>query len=321
MRVFVTGATGFIGSAVVQELLGAGHQVLGLARSDASAKALKAAGAEVHRGTIEDLASLRSGAAASEGVIHTAFFHAFSHASLATRLNVLFRGLTGRGLIRSFLGAAVGTDRAAIETMGAALGDTGRPLVMAFGTMAMASGRLAAEDDAPDPGSPGAGRIPSEEATLALAARGVRASVIRLPPTVHGDGDHGFIPMIIGFARKKGVSPYVGDGLNRWPAVHRLDAARLFRLALEKGVAGSRYHAIAEEGVPFREIAGVIGRRLNVPVASESPQEAARHFSFLAPFVANDNPVSGHLTRQRLGWETTHPALIPDLDRPSYFGG
>ena len=319
MRVFVTGATGFIGSAIVRELLGAGHRVVGLARSDASARSLIAAGAEVHRGTIEDLESLRRGAAASDGVIHTAFFHAFSHASLSTRLRVLWRGLSGRGLISSFLGAAVGTDRVAIETLGAALEGSGRPLVMAFGTMSLAPGRLATERDAPDPRSAGSGRIPSEEATLALARRGVRASVIRLPPTVHGDGDHGFVPMLIGIARRKGTSAYVGEGLNRWPAVHRLDAAHLFRLALETGAAGSRYHAVAEEGIPFREIAGVIGRRLNVPVAARAPDDASGQFSWLAPFLPVDNPTSSKLTRERLGWRPSQPGLMPDLDHADYF--
>ena len=319
MRVFVTGATGFIGSAIVQELLGAGHQVLGLARSDASAGSLTTAGAQVHRGTIEDLESLRSGAAACDGVIHTAFFHAFSHASLATRLRVLLRGLSGKGMVMSFLGAAVDTDKAAIETLGAALKGSDRPLVMAFGTMSLASGRLATEQDAPDPNSPGAGRIPSEVATLALAPRGVRATVIRLPPTVHGEGDHGLIPTIISSARKNGVSAYVGDGQNRWPAVHRLDAAKLFRLALEKGAAGARYHAVAEEGVPFREIAELIGRRLNLPVVAQSPKQAASHFSWLSSFVSADNPASSKLTQEQLGWRPTQPGLMTDLDRPSYF--
>ncbi len=320
MRVFLTGATGFIGSAIVRELIGAGHQVVGLARSDGAARSLVAAGAEVHRGTIEDGESLRRGAAASDGVIHTAFFHAFSHASLSTRLRVLLRGLSGRGLVRSFLGAAVETDKAAIETLGAALEGSDRPLVIAFGTMALAPGRLATERDAPDPSSVGAGRIPSEEVTLALARRGVRASVIRLPPSVHGDGDHGFVPMLIGIARRKGVSAYVGEGLNRWPAVHRLDAAHLFRLALEKGAAGARYHAVAEEGFAFREIAGIIGRRLNVPVVAKPPEEASGHFSWLAPFVSADNLVSSDLTRELLGWQPNQPGLLSDIDRPEYFG-
>ncbi len=319
MRVFVTGATGFIGSAIVQELRGAGHQVVGLARSDAGARSLIAAGAQVHRGALEDLESLRRGAAASDAVIHTAFFHAFSHASLSTRLRVMFGG-SPAGIVSRFVAAAVGADRRAIETMGKALAGPDRPLVAAFGTMAMKAGRLASEDDAHDPSSVGGPRGESEEAILALASLGVRASVVRLPPVVHGDGDRaGLVPRLIGIARRKGFSSHVGDGRNRWPAVHRLDAAHLFRLALEKGEAGARYHAVAEEGVPFRDIAGVIGRRLNVPVASKSPKEAAGLFSWLAPFLAADNPVSSQRTRELLGWQPKQPGLMPDLDRTCYF--
>lgn len=320
MRVFVTGATGFVGSAVVRELMGAGHEVTGLARSETSAKALVAAGARVHRGTIEDLDSLRRGAAAADGVIHTAFFHEITHMALRTRLRVMLGGGPG-GIVSRYLSAAVGADRRAIETLGQALTGPDRPLVAAFATMAMAPGHLATEDEASDAASVGGPRGASEEAMLALAARGVRASVVRLPPSVHGNGDYGFVPRLIGVARKKGAAAYVGDGANRWPAVHRLDAARLFRLALEKGVAGSRYHAVADEGVPMREIAGVIGRHLNVPVVSKTPEEAAKLFSWLAPFLAADNPVSSRLTQERLGWRPTQPELIPDLEAGSYFGG
>ncbi len=285
MRVFVTGATGFIGSAVVQELINAGHQVVGLARSAAAAQALVAKGAEAHRGNIQDLASLRRGAASADGVIHTAFFHEFSHASVATRFRVLFGGSPG-GIVARMVGAAVETDRRAIETCGAALAGPDRPLVVAFATMALTPGRLATEENRPDPHAVGGPRGASETVMLALAARGVRASMIRLPPVVHGDGDRaGFLPRLIGVARKKGVSSYVGDGLNRWPAVHRLDAAHLSRLALEKGEAGARYHGVAEEGVPVRDIAGVIGQHLRVPVGSRSPKEAAGLFSWLAPFL------------------------------------
>jgi nucleoside-diphosphate-sugar epimerase len=319
MRVFVTGATGFIGSAIVKELIEAGHRVVGLARSEASAKALVDAGAQAHRGTIQDLESLRSGAAGADGAIHTAFFHAFSHASLSTRLRVMFGG-SPRGIVLRFLGAALETDRRALETLGKALQGPDRPLVAAFGTLAMAPGRLATEDEPYDPQAVGGARGGSEDVMRSLASGGVRASVIRLPPLVHGEGDRaGFAPRLIGVARKKGFSAYVGDGLNRWPAVHRLDAAHLFRLALEKGEAGARYHAIGDEGVPIREIAEVIGRRLNVPVAAQSPKEAAGLFSWLAPFLGVDNPASSRLTRERLGWEPTHPALIPDLDHARYF--
>ncbi len=321
MRVFVTGATGFIGSAVVEELISAGHHVIGLARSEASAKSLAAAGAEVHLGSLEDVESLRKGAAKAEGAIHTAFFHEFTHASPSTRLRVMFGG-SPSGIISRFTNAAVDTDRRAFETIGKALTGSDRPLVVAFGTLGLKPGRLATEDDAYDPDSVGGPRAKSEEAMLALASLGVRTSVIRLPPVVHGAGDRaGFAPRLIDVARKKGVSAYVGDGSNRWPAVHRLDAAHLFRLALEKGIAGSRYHAVAEEGIPFHEISELIGRRLNVPVATKSPQEAAKLYSWFAPFLPVDNPTSGKLTQERLGWHPSQPGLIADLDHGTYFNG
>jgi nucleoside-diphosphate-sugar epimerase len=319
MRVFVTGATGFIGSAIVLELISAGHQVLGLARSDAGAKSLIAAGAQVHRGALEDLESLRSGAAAADGVIHTAFYHAITHMGLGTRLRVMLGG-SPSNIVSRFISAAVGTERRALETLGQALTKTDRPLVAAFVTMAMKPSQLATEDDAYDPKSVGGPRGTSEDTIQALASNGVRASVIRLPPVVHGVGDRaGFAPRLIQIARKKRESAYVGDGRNRWPAVHRLDAARLFRLALEKGSAGAKYHAVAEEGVPFRLVADVIGKRVSVPVVSKSPEEAARQFGFLAPFVSVDNPTSSKLTQERLGWHPSQSKLISDLDQPSYF--
>lgn len=302
MKVFVTGATGFIGSAVVSELLEAGHKVVGLARSDKSAAALTAAGAEVHRGALDDLDSLRSGAAAADGVIHLAYIHEFSHASISTRLGIMFGG-SPRGIVSRFMAAAAGADRRAIETLGTALAGPDRALVVAFPTMALSPGRLATEKDTPDRRAAGRPRSPSEEAALAMASRGVRASMVRLPPVVHGAGDRGLIPRLIGIARKSGVSAYVGDGHNRWPAVHRLDAAHLFRLALEKGEAGARYHAVAEEGVPILDIANVIGRRLKVQVAAKSPKEVARHFGWLAPFLSADNPVSSALTQELLYYE------------------
>ena len=318
MRVFVTGATGFIGSAIVKELLNAGHQVLGLARSDASAKSLIAAGAEVHHGSIEDLESLRRGAAAADGVIHTAFFHALSHADFSTRLRVMFGGRPS-GIVTRFITAAVETDKRAIQTLGTALTGPDRPLVVAFPTMALSAGRLATEDDAADPNAAGGLRARCEEAALALVSKGVRSSVIRLPPVVHDRDKQGLASMMIRIAQKKGVSAYVEDGRNRWPGVHRLDAAHLFRLALEKGTAGASYHAVAEEGVPVRKIAEVIGRRLKIPVVGQSKTEAAKHFSWLASFLPVDNPTSSELTQERLGWRPTQTELIPDVEQSSAF--
>jgi nucleoside-diphosphate-sugar epimerase len=306
MRVFVTGASGWIGSAVVPELIGAGHQVTGLARSDASAAALTAAGAEVHRGSLDDLDGLRAAAAASDGVIHLAFKH-----------DLAFTG--------DFQGAA-DADTGAIETFGEALAGSDRPFVIASGTLGLAPGRLATERDglAPDPAHAAFGigpqiRLANAHKTLALASRGVRSSVLRLPPTVHGDGDNGFMATIVGIARDKGVSGYIGDGSNRWPAVHRLDAAHLFRLALENAPAGSVLHAIADEGVPIRDIAEVIGRHLDVPTVSVSSEDAGEHFTWLAGFLSMDSPASSTLTQELLGWHPTQPGLIDDLDKGHYF--
>ncbi len=295
MRVFVTGATGFIGYAIVQELINAGHQVLGMARSDAGAKSLIEAGAEVHRGDLEDLESLRSGAAASDGVIHTAFNHDFSKFAANCEM-----------------------DRRAIEALGSALGGSERPLIVTSGTGLVAPGRLATEDDVPASHSTSFPRV-SEQTAASVAAYGVRASVVRLPQ-VHDRVKQGLITYMIAIAREKGISAFIGDGLNRWPAVHRLDAAHLYRLVLEKGSAGARYHAVAEEGVPLREIAEAIGRGLTVPVVAKSHEEAASHFGFLGFFVGSDGPASSAQTQERLGWRpTTQPGLIEDLDHTRYF--
>ena len=293
MRIFVTGATGFIGTAVVQELLSAGHQVLGLSRAEKGDQALTAAGAAVHRGALADLDSLRSGAAAADGVIHLAFVHDFSQYV-----------------------AAGETDRRAIEALGDALAGTGKPLVVTSGLAGLASGRLATEADTPA----SMGRV-SEPTALAQVARGVRAMVVRLAPSVHDDGDYGFVPTLINIAREKGATAYVGEGQNRWPAVHRLDAARLFRLALERGVAGGRYHGAADEGIPMRDIAAVIGRHLNVPVITKTPAEATDYFGWMALFAGLDMPATSARTQQEMGWHPTHKGLLADLEEGSYFVG
>jgi nucleoside-diphosphate-sugar epimerase len=291
MKVFVTGATGFIGSAVIPELIGAGHQVLGLARSDAGAKALAAAGAQVHRGELTDLESLRSGAAKSDGVIHTAFIHDFSKFKENCEI-----------------------DERAIEVLGSALAGSERPMLVTSGLATVAEGRPSTEEDAPSRAYP---RV-SEAAAEKLLERGVRVSVIRLPQ-VHDPIKQGLVTSTIALAREKGVSAYVGEGLNRWAAVHLLDAAHLYRLALEKQEAGARYHAVAEEGVPLREIAEAIGRGLKVPVLSKSPEEVAAHFGWLGMFIGRDIIGSSAQTQARLGWRPTGPGLIADLDRVSYF--
>jgi nucleoside-diphosphate-sugar epimerase len=292
MRVFVTGATGFIGSATVQELLGAGHQVLGLARSEAAAQALTAAGAEAHRGSLDDLASLRRGAEAADGVIHLAFNHDFSAYSAAGEL-----------------------DQRAIAALGEALAGSNRPLLVTSGLAGFDLGRPATETD-----TPAYSLRQSEVAALALVAQGGRAAVVRLSPSVHDRGDYGFVPTLINIAREKGESAYIGDGLNRWPGVHRLDAARLYRLALEQATPGACYHGVADEGVALRDIAALIGRHLNLPVVSKSAEEAAAHFGWLARFASLDLAASSALTQQQLGWQPTHPSLLADLEQGHYFG-
>jgi nucleoside-diphosphate-sugar epimerase len=269
-------------------------------------------GVRVHIGSIEDLESLRKGAEDAEGAIHTAFFHQITHMGLRTRLRVILGGSPG-GMVSRFLKAAVDAEKHAIETLGNALKGADRALVVAFPTMALRPGQTTTEKDAPDPNSPGGGRAPSEAAALALTSIGVRSSVIRLPPMVHDRQKQGLASRMTEIARKKGLSAYVGDGSNRWAAIHRLDAAHLFRLALENGSAGARYHAVAEEGIPVRKIAETIGQRLDVPVASKSSQEAAKLFGWLRPFIEADNPVSSQLTQERLKWRPAQRSVIGDL--------
>ncbi|CDP87770.1 MULTISPECIES: SDR family oxidoreductase [Mycolicibacterium] len=292
MRIFVTGASGFIGSAVVPELLEAGHEVLGLARSDASAAALRATGADVHRGDLDDPDSLRSGAQVTDGVIHLAFVHDFND-----------------------FAAASDTDRRAIEALGQTLAGSGRPLVVASGTTGIRLGEVSTEDDAVTPGSP---RV-SETTALAFADRGVRSSVVRLPPSVHGPGDHGFVPRLIEIAREKGESGYPGDGANRWPAVHRLDAARLIRLAVESAPAGSRLHAVTEEGTPVRDIADIIGKQLQLPVTGVAADAVMEHFGWLGAFFSLDAPASSARTREQFDWKPTQIGLLDDLALGHYF--
>ncbi len=295
MRVFVTGATGWVGSAVVRELIAAGHQVLGLCRSPAKAAELAAAGAEAVEGSLQDLQGLRRAAQSADGVIHLAFDHDFSRF------------------------AQNGADETvAIEALGASLEGSERPLVVASGVALLAPGTVSTERSPARPELAALPRNP-EAALLRLRARGVRGAAVRLAPTVHGHGDHGFVPRIIALAREKGVSPYLGDGANRWPAVHRLDAARLFRLALEQGADSGPFHAVADEGVPFRHIAQVIGARLGVPTRSIAAEEAPAHFGWMAQFVGLDCPSSSDRTRALLGWTPTQPDLLADLDHPAYF--
>ncbi len=298
MHIFVTGGSGLTGPAVVTELIGAGHSVTGLARSDASAARLETLGAAVRRGDLDDLDALRAGAQQSDGVLHMGFSSNFADPAGLARL-----------------------DSTAITAMGEGLVGTGKPLVMTSGTFAMTRGRVSTEQDAPDPASSAYFRIPGEQACLQLVQRGVRSSVVRLAPTVHGPGDYGFIAMLIAAARKAGVSPYIGDGANRWPAVHRLDAATLFRLALEKAPAGSALHGADESGITLRTIADTIARHLDIPAASMTIEEASALFDvpFIAAAYAIDAPASSLQTRALLDWTPTHPTLLDDLEHGDYF--
>ncbi|MBZ5736986.1 SDR family oxidoreductase [Nocardioides mangrovi] len=299
MRVFVTGASGFVGSAVVPELLSHDHQVVGLARSDAAAATITDLGGEVLRGDVTDLDVLRAGATDADAVVHLAFRH-----------DLMFGG--------DAAGAAA-SDRAAIETFGEALAGTGKALTIASGTAMLAPGRVATEEDVPLETGHVAARGANSVLTLALADRGVRSSVVRLTPTVHDAGDNGFIPTVIGIARQQGVSAYIGDGTQRWPAVHRRDAARLFRLAIEQASAGTVLHAVGEEGVPLREVAELIGERLELPVTSITAEEAPAHFTFLAGFLGSDVPASSARTQELLDWHPTGVGLLEDM-AAHYFG-
>jgi len=293
MRIFVTGASGFIGSAIVEDLHAAGHKVVALARSDTSAKVLESLGAEVLRGSLDDLDSLKRGAASSDGVIHCAFVHDFANYANSVK-----------------------TDQLAIQTLGGVLEGTNRPLVVTCGILGISNNRIVTEQDQANVEvSP---RAISEVKTLSFSSKGVRSSVIRLPPSVHGKGEHGFIPILIAIARQKGVSAYIGDGLNRWPAVHRVDVAQLYRLVLENGTAGAKYHGVADEGIPFRDIAEVIGKHLNIPVVSKSVEEAVDHFGWMGRFVQFDSPASNKHTQEELGWKPVQSSLLADMEQ-NYF--
>jgi nucleoside-diphosphate-sugar epimerase len=299
MRVFVTGASGWIGSAVVAELLAANHEVLGLARSDASAEAVAAAGAEVRRGDIGDLDVLRAAAAESDGVVHLAFRH-----------DIAFTG---------DFETAVCSDRAAIETLGETLADSDRPLAIASGLAGLKPGALATERDMPEPFPGPGGRVLNERTALGFAERGVRSMSVRFSPTVHAAGDNGFVAMIVAADRAAGSAAYIGEGVNRWPAVHRSDAARLVRLGVESAPAGSVLHAVGEEGVAIRDVAEAIGQGLKLPVTSITDEQAGTHFGFLAGFLGLDIPASSKLTRELLSWEPTAPGLIADLEQGHYY--
>ncbi len=324
MRVFVTGATGFIGRALTAELIAHGHEVVGLARSKVSAAVLRDNGARALRGSLKDLASLRRGAAETDGVIHLAF--TFSPLDIAPR-RVLGAVLGGppTGLMVRMMDVIGATDRAAIDALGFGLQGSGRPLVTTFAAMGVAgapgdrASRPATEADAPDPRSPGYIRAANEGAVASWAERGVRTSIIRLAPSVHGDGDKGLVPQLAAAARKHGQAIYVGDGANRWCGVHRDDAATLFRLALESGAAGRVYHSVGDDGLQLRQLAEIIGHRLHLPVASKTAHEAQRQLGWIAPFVATDNPVTSERTQHDLGWRPTRASLAEDLEREDYF--
>lgn len=323
MKVFVTGATGFIGSAVVDELVANGHSVIGLARTAESAKKLANKGLAPLRGMLDDQRTLARAASEADGVIHLAFMHTPAKASFSRLVRIMLGGAP-RGIVRRFMAATAATELDALSAMGNALKASGKPFVTTFATMGLASpgnkpNDSAQEEDLPTPQSPGYIRAKHEEKVEELASLGVRASIIRLPPSVHGMGDGGLVPAIIKLSRKSKKSVYIEDGRNRWPAVHVRDAAKLYRLALEEGVAGTRYHAVAEEGMEFRAIAEKIAGHLHVPISSERDTSAGKHFGWLAPFAACDNPCSSTFTRSALGWIPGGPSLLDDLEGNYYW--
>ena len=324
MRVFVTGASGFIGTILIKELVKEGHHVMGLARSPQAAERLRRVGAEPHAGALTDLTSLRSGAEKSDGVVHLAYMHALSQIPLRQRLGLLLGGPPS-GIVSRFVRITTQADRAAIDALGATLRNSGRPLVTAFGTLGLAApGKHwqvpANEKEPPDPRSPGFGRAQVEQAVGAWAEHGVRASIIRLPPTVHGYGRAGFVSELIRIARKRRLSAYPIDGAHRWPAVHVEDAARLFRLALESGQAGMTYHGVAEEGIALKDIAETIARALHLPCQSLPVERCGSHFGWLGAFVGLDNPTEAALTRAALDWVPAQTGLLTDLEEGPFFG-
>jgi nucleoside-diphosphate-sugar epimerase len=310
MRVFVTGATGWVGLAVVKDLLSSKHEVVGLTTTSQGARKLQALGAKARVGRLGEHDLLREAAAESDSVIHTAFIHGLSNMSLPTRVR-LFAGALNGGVVASFLRILRETETGAIGALGAGLVGSAGPLVVASGVLSLPQGRVSNERDNHTLTIPN--RSFSEAAALDFVGRGVRSSIVRLAPTVHGAGDHGFIPRIIASARKKGVSPYIGDGANRWPAVHVSDAARLFRLALEKGEAGAKFHGVDEIGIPFRDIASLIAARLKIPATGIPAAKAAKHFGMISPFVGLDSPASSEWTRATLGWRPEQTGLLADM--------
>ena len=324
MRVFITGGTGFIGPALARDLMAHGHEVVGLARSDASAQALRAIGVRPHRGSLKNPESLRSAAREADGVIHLAYTFSPGDLPKGRLLGAVLGGPPWRVVLR-MMKAITATNNASLDALGAALQGTGRPLVTAFATMGVAGAagdhalRIATETDPPNPASPGYVRSVSEAVVQRWARRGVRASIVRLAPSVHGPGDKGLVPQLGDAARKHREVLYVGDGANRWSGVHRDDAVTLFRLALEHGVAGGVYHGVGEAGLTYRNIAETVSRRLGLPARSGTQAEAHRQLGFVAPFIAVDNPVDSEHTRQQLGWQALGPTLSEDLDGPAYF--